>query len=344
MGFLDFLFGKKSEVRGDIEFLVLKEEVEGETKNINPLITPVNKLTDKESFPFKATKSKFDFVALDFETSNNQHSICSAAIVAVKNGAIIEEKEWLIRPSSERFEKRSVNIHGITYEMVKDCPSFIEIWEEFRYYIEDEIIVAHNILGTEITALKKAFEEYNIIPAPILNNYECTLQLSRILLPNLENHQLKTINKHLGFQEFTHHNALEDARTCANIYIKLAELKSASNVYTENQKKKAIKIDSYFKSQQPIVDLSTIHFTHNVDNLLNKNVVITGVFMSFERERFESILEDLGANLRKSVNGKTDVLIVGESPGPSKIEKAKALNISMISEEEFLELKEKLMN
>ena len=92
-------------------------------------------------------KSKFDFVAIDFETSNNNHSICSVAIVVVKDCNIIEEKEWLVKPSSPIFESRNISVHGISYETVKNAPMFPEVWEELKYYLKMKLSLAIMYLG-----------------------------------------------------------------------------------------------------------------------------------------------------------------------------------------------------
>ena len=39
-----------------------------------------------------------------------------------------------------------------------------------------------------------------------------------------------------------------------------------------------------------------------------------------------------------SLSSKTDYLIAGENMGPAKLEKAKKLEITMLSEEEFIKL------
>jgi len=49
------------------------------------------------------------------------------------------------------------------------------------------------------------------------------------------------------------------------------------------------------------------------------------------------MVESLGANASNNVSKKTDYLVTGENAG-SKIEKAKNLNITIISETEFLNL------
>ena len=72
------------------------------------------------------------------------------------------------------------------------------------------------------------------------------------------------------------------------------------------------------------------------ESLIGKTFLYTGTFANFEREALEQKIEANGGKVVSGVSGKLDFLIVGEKPGSSKIEKAKKLNVTMISEDEFL--------
>jgi DNA ligase (NAD+) len=76
------------------------------------------------------------------------------------------------------------------------------------------------------------------------------------------------------------------------------------------------------------------------DKLTGKTFLYTGTFENFEREALEIKIEANGGKVVSGVSGKLDYLIVGDKPGSSKIEKAKKLNVKMISETEFLAMLE----
>ena len=65
-----------------------------------------------------------------------------------------------------------------------------------------------------------------------------------------------------------------------------------------------------------------------------KTVVVTGSLKNYSRSSIKEKLESLGAKVSGSVSKKTSYVLIGEDPG-SKYDKAKELNIQIISEEEF---------
>ncbi len=71
--------------------------------------------------------------------------------------------------------------------------------------------------------------------------------------------------------------------------------------------------------------------------LENKVFVFTGTLESFTRSEAEHLVESLGGTSTNSVSKKVDYLVVGKDPG-SKLDKAKALGIKIINEEEFKKL------
>ena len=68
-----------------------------------------------------------------------------------------------------------------------------------------------------------------------------------------------------------------------------------------------------------------------------KTVVATGSLKNFSRESIQAKIESLGAKAGNSVSKKTDYVLVGENAG-SKLQKAKELNVNIITEEEFLKM------
>lgn len=81
----------------------------------------------------------------------------------------------------------------------------------------------------------------------------------------------------------------------------------------------------------------------NSDNnvLEGKTFVISGVFEKVSRDDLKKLIKNYGGKVLSSISSKLDYLLAGDKIGPSKLEKAKKLNIQKISEEDFLNMIEK---
>jgi DNA ligase (NAD+) len=71
--------------------------------------------------------------------------------------------------------------------------------------------------------------------------------------------------------------------------------------------------------------------------LEGKTVVVTGTLKTFSRTGIEEAIRRNGGNASSSVSGSTSFVVAGEEAG-SKLAKAKALGIRVITEEEFKEM------
>jgi DNA ligase (NAD+) len=75
------------------------------------------------------------------------------------------------------------------------------------------------------------------------------------------------------------------------------------------------------------------------NNLFNGQIyVITGKLKNFSRQGLEERIINNGGNISSSVSKKTYALIVGSDPG-SKLDKAKKLEVKIMTEEKFINLK-----
>ena len=72
--------------------------------------------------------------------------------------------------------------------------------------------------------------------------------------------------------------------------------------------------------------------------LQGKSFVISGVFTNHSRDELKKMIEQNGGKNTASISKKTSYLVAGDKMGPSKREKAENLEVSIISEDEFIEL------
>lgn len=68
-----------------------------------------------------------------------------------------------------------------------------------------------------------------------------------------------------------------------------------------------------------------------------KNIVVTGAFEA-GRSYVEKFVNKIGATLKSGVSKKVDFVVAGSEPGGTKISKAEALGIRIISEDEFFNM------
>jgi len=74
------------------------------------------------------------------------------------------------------------------------------------------------------------------------------------------------------------------------------------------------------------------------DALAGKTIVVSGRFELHSRDEYKAMIEAHGGKIGSSVSAKTSMILAGDDMGPSKREKAEALGIKIISENEFIGL------
>ena len=74
--------------------------------------------------------------------------------------------------------------------------------------------------------------------------------------------------------------------------------------------------------------------------LAGKTVVVTGTLAGFSREEAELAITSRGGKSPGSVSAKTYAVVVGESPGASKLTKAEQLGIPILDGTAFQHLLE----
>jgi DNA polymerase-3 subunit epsilon len=154
------------------------------------------------------------FLALDFETANSYaDSACAIGLVRVENGEIVGKVAHLIRPPQQTFLFTS--IHGITWDHVRESPTFGDLWPRIRHFFEGvDFLAAHNA-SFDRRVLNACCDRYAV--AQPATPFVCTVQLARktwSLFPT----KLPNVCDFLKI-ELDHHEALSDAEACARIVV-----------------------------------------------------------------------------------------------------------------------------
>ena len=169
-----------------------------------------------------------DFIAIDFETANQQpSSVCSVGVVMVRNGKVADSFYSLIQPEPNYYNYWCQQVHGITQSDTDDAPVFSKVWEQLeeriadvffsgqqtiddlRYQIASIPFVAHNARFDE-GCLKAVFKVYQM-DYPDYRFYDTLTAARRQFGHSLPNHQLHTVAAACGYDLTNHHHALADA-------------------------------------------------------------------------------------------------------------------------------------
>jgi DNA ligase (NAD+) len=69
-----------------------------------------------------------------------------------------------------------------------------------------------------------------------------------------------------------------------------------------------------------------------------KSFVVSGVFNVFSRTELKEVIEINGGKNVSSISAKTDFVIAGDKMGPAKLKKATDLEITILSEDDFIKI------
>ncbi len=170
-----------------------------------------------------------DFTAIDFETANSSPaSACAVGLVRVRGGEVVATTGWLIQPppGHDEFQEWNVRIHGIRPEDVLSAATWADQFDRLCDFAGADVLVAHNA-GFDLNVLRRAAEATGGICPPYRSL--CSLQVARKTY-QLDSYRLPIAAAAAGFEEFSHHDALADARACAQIVIDASRRIGATDV------------------------------------------------------------------------------------------------------------------
>lgn len=158
-----------------------------------------------------------DFIVFDIETTglNPQNErITEIGALRLCNGEIKDSFSTFVNPGKPISEKIT-QLTGITDEMVKDAPAEQQAIEDFYAFCGDtKVLVAHNApfdTSFIMAAAKRCGLPYTFTSVD-------TVPICRALYPDLKNHKLDTVAQHIGYKDFNHHRALDDARALCAVF------------------------------------------------------------------------------------------------------------------------------
>lgn len=307
--------------------------------------------SNPHSFP-EYFNSEFDFIAIDFETANNNRvSACALGLAFVKNDTFVhEEKHFILPPPGEKILSSHERLHGIQEEDLEFALDFKELWDlEFSKYFNNNLIVIHNS-SMDLSVLKSLFSHYKIENYSI--DYIDTMRLAEI---SGKPKKLTELANLFEVPIIKHHDPKEDAKACATIFTELKELVPNyrdliqilnPNLIAEKQFSRAGRL----KIQNDNLDIIS---EYSISKKELEDLQIEGSAFLFtgelteDREDCKDFIMGYGGLIKSTITSKVDYVVVGAEYGWSKIQKIHLLNsernlrIRLLSNADYLRLKER---
>ena len=160
-------------------FLVIFSAVAADS---TPVVPPAFRMPTSGTRMENITFVIFDTETTGFSPVNDR--LVELGAVKVRNGKLLGEKTWLINP------QRSIpwyvqKVHNISLDMIKDRPTFAEIYPEFLEFIDGSVLIAHNA-PFDVRFISAEAERAGL-PAP-KNAVLDSLVLFRNWYPDLKSH------------------------------------------------------------------------------------------------------------------------------------------------------------
>lgn len=259
-----------------------------------------------------------DFIVIDIETPFSffvEDGIRELAAVAVSNGTVVDQLHLAIITDPEKYKEG----YGAGLEAIERNETYRSMFQSF--------IIKHNYpLVAHYASFEKRFLSYwNWIDEP--QNLYCSLRAIRKSNPGLPSYKLSSLLQAFEIDREQTHTAYQDV-------LDLLELLRI----TKPQYWLPVGCDYDPEYEKQLKEERSRRFIEAKNNpisslLEGKKVVFTGK-MDGSRTEMMDIAIRHGGEVAETVSKKTDLLVVGEDAG-SKLNKAIALNIKVISEKDF---------
>src|SRR5213080_4358927 len=158
------------------------------------------------------------YVTFDLETTDKDVEVCEVVeigAVRVVGGDIVDRFHTLVQPYRP-ITPGATKVHGYTDADVRDARSFAEVWPEFRAFIGDDVLIAHNGQHFDIPVLRRLAAGRDGVDSLVLYD---TLPLVRSL--SRDSAKLEDLALRFGIDAGRAHHALDDAVTLARVYREL---------------------------------------------------------------------------------------------------------------------------
>ena len=239
------------------------------------------------------------YAIVDIETTGgeyNEEGITEIAIYKFDGIKVIDQFISLVNPLKE-IQPFVVKLTGINSKMLFNAPKFHEVAKRIVEITKDCILVAHNA-NFDYRVLKMEFSRLGF-------NYErqtiCTVNLSKILLPNQPSFKLGNLIRNLGIPFSDQHRAHGDAKVTLKLFEILLEKDVKKTIINKNIERLNynIKNSNYLKIIDSLPTEMGVYYIYN-----NKNKII---YIGSSNNIKKQVSYHLITNKQKSIIVQKDI-------------------------------------
>ena len=161
------------------------------------------------------------YTIIDIETTGgkfNEEKITEIAIFKLSKNGNISKYHKLINPE-KKIQPFVEKLTGLNNKMLENKPVFSEISQEINSFTKGCIFVAHNV-KFDYRVLKKEFSRIGI---KFQRDLLCTIELSKIVFPEMKSYSLGKLVSNLGIEIKNRHRADGDAEATLNLFVLLTK-------------------------------------------------------------------------------------------------------------------------
>ena len=164
-----------------------------------------------------------DMIVYDLETTDYNPKRAEIVEIAAKRlshiGSELESYHQLVKPS-RAIPASSTRVHGIDNETVKDEPSIEAVLPGFLSFIQDRILIGHNVIEFDNMVLERDLRRLDV---GLSNPCYDTLVTAQRLYPR-ETCNLEALSDKFGIEHETMHRAIEDVQVNHRVFEELIKV------------------------------------------------------------------------------------------------------------------------
>ena len=151
------------------------------------------------------------------------HRVIEVGCVEVVDWAVTGRVFHTFLNPGRAVDPKALAVHGVTDEFLNDKPKFEDVVRELLGFIGESVLVIHNapfdisFLDQEFSLLRRDLQ-----PIGALFQFVDTLAMARAMFPGMKNGLDSLCLRFDAGERVGRHNALEDARLLAHVYVRMA--------------------------------------------------------------------------------------------------------------------------